>query len=55
LLESALARPQYKLSHAAKPDWATLAAVYAFGLGKIMAFIAAGVFLGVNRYDLGCG
>ena len=61
LLESALARPQHKLEYAAKPDWGTLAAAYAFGLAKNhgfvdgnkrVAFMAAYVFLGLNGYDL---
>ena len=61
LLESALARPQHKFAYAAKADWATLAAAYAFGLAKNhgfvdgnkrVAFMAAYVFLGLNGYDL---
>ena len=61
LLESALARPQHKFAYAKKPDWATLAAAYTFGLAKNhgfvdgnkrVAFVAAYVFLGLNGYDL---
>ena len=61
LLESALARPQHKFAYAKKPDWATLAAAYAFGLTKNHGFVdgnkrggfmAAYVFLGLNGYDL---
>lgn len=61
LLESALARPQQKWAYAAKPDLATFAAAYAFGLArnhpyvdgnKRVAFIAAYVFLGLNGQDL---
>ena len=61
LLESALARPQHKFAYAAKTEWATLAAAYAFGLAKNhgfvdgnkrVAFMASYVFLGLNGYDL---
>ena len=61
LLESALARPQQKWAYAERPDLATLAAAYAFGLvrnhgyidgNKRVAFIAAYVFLGLNGHDL---
>ena len=61
LLESALARPQQKWAYAAKPDVATLAAAYVFGLvknhgyvdgNKRVAFMAAYVFLGLNGQDL---
>jgi death-on-curing protein len=61
LLESALARPQQKWAYAEKPDLATLAAAYAFGLvknhgyvdgNKRVAFMAAYVFLGMNGYDV---
>lgn len=61
MLESALARPQHKFASAKKPDWATLAAAYAFGLAKNhgfvdgnkrVVFMAAYVFLGLNGYDL---
>lgn len=61
LLESALARPQHKFAYAAKAEWGTLAAAYAFGLAKNhgfvdgnkrVAFMAAYVFLGLNGYDL---
>ena len=61
LLESALARPRHKFAYAKRPDVATLAAAYAFGLAKNhgfvdgnkrVAFVAAYVFLGLNNYDL---
>src|SRR5262245_3658579 len=61
LLESALARPQHKFAYAAKTEWATLAAAYAFGLAKNHGFVdgnkrvalmAAYVFLGLNGYDV---
>ncbi len=61
LLESALARPQQKFAYAGRPDLATLAAAYAFGLAKNhgfvdgnkrTAFMAAYVFLGLNGRDL---
>jgi len=61
LLESALARPQQKWAYAEKPDLATLAAAYVFGLvknhgyvdgNKRVAFMAAYVFLGSNGYDI---
>ena len=60
LLESALARPQHKFAYAKRPDLATLAAAYAFGLArnhgyvdgnKRTAFMAAYVFLGLNGHD----
>jgi death on curing protein len=61
LVESALARTHQKWSYATKPDLATLAAAYAFGLAKNhgyvdgnkrAAFMAAYVFLGLNAHDL---
>ena len=61
LLESALARPQHKFAYDDKPDLATLAAAYAFGLArnhgyvdgnKRAAFMAAPVFPGLNGLDL---
>ena len=61
MLESALARPQHKFAYAERPDLATLAAAYAFGLArnhgyvdgnKRTAFMAAYVFLGLNGFDL---
>jgi death on curing protein len=60
LLESALARPRQKWAYAEKPDLATLAAAYAFGLAKNhgyvdgnkrVAFMAAYVFVGLNGHD----
>ena len=64
LLESALARPRHKFAYAAKAEWGTLAAAYAFGLAKNhgfvdgnkrVAFMAAYVFLGLNGYELNAG
>lgn len=61
LLESALARAPHKYAYAKNPDWATLAAAYAFALAKNhgfvdgnkrVAFVAAYVFLGLNGYDV---
>ncbi|MFL5612999.1 MAG: type II toxin-antitoxin system death-on-curing family toxin [Gemmatimonadaceae bacterium] len=61
LLESARARPQQKWAYAEKPDLATLAAAYIFGLvkkhgsvdgDKRVAFMAAYVFLGINGHEL---
>jgi death-on-curing protein len=61
LIESALARPQQKWSYDKKPDLATLAAAYAFGLAKNhgyvdgnkrVAFLSAYVFLGINGHEL---
>lgn len=61
LLESALARPRQKFAYASRPDLATLAAGYTFGLAKNhgfvdgnkrAAFMAAYVFLGLNGHDL---
>jgi death-on-curing protein len=61
LLESALARAPHKFAYAKTPDWATMAAAYAFGLAKNhgfvdgnkrVAFVTAYVFLGLNGYDL---
>ena len=60
-LESALARPRNRFAYGRKPDLATLAAAYAFGLArdhpfqdgnKRIAFVTAVVFLGLNGYDL---
>ena len=56
-LESALARPQQKWHYADKPDLATLAAAYGFGLvrnhpyrdgNKRIGFLAIVTFLGLN-------
>lgn len=64
LIESALARPRHKLAYTKRPDLATLAAAYAFGLAKNhgyadgnkrVAFMAAYVFLGLNGRDLDAG
>jgi death on curing protein len=60
LLESALARPQ-QLAHYGEPDFAELAASYAFGLAKNHAFVdgnkraaflSLGLFLRLNGYRL---
>jgi death-on-curing protein len=60
LLESALARPHQLLAYG-EPDAAALAAAYAFGLAKNhafvdgnkrVAFLATGLFLGLNGYRL---
>lgn len=60
LLESALARPLNLLTYG-KPDFAELAACYAYGLAKNhpfvdgnkrAAFLSVGLFLGLNGYRL---
>jgi death on curing protein len=60
-LESALARPQQKWHHIDKPDLASLAAAYGFGLvrnhpyrdgNKRIGFLAIVTFLGMNGRDL---
>lgn len=60
LLESALPRPQH-LAHNGEPDFAELAASYAFGLAKNHAFVdgnkraaflSLGLFLRLNGYRL---
>ena len=60
-LESALARPRNRFVYGRKPDLATLAAAYAYGLArdhpfqdgnKRIAFLTAVLFLGLNGYDL---
>ena len=60
LLESALARPHQRLAYG-EPDLAALAASYGFGLvsnhafvdgNKRVAFLATGLFLGLNGYRL---
>ena len=62
LLESALNRPRNKFTyHGDACDLCDLAAAYGFGLAKNhlfhdgnkrMAFLAMGLFLGINGYDL---
>lgn len=61
LLDSALARPRHAFHYDDLRDDAALAASYAFGLGKNhpfadgnkrMAFMAAGLFLGINGWEL---
>jgi death-on-curing protein len=60
-LEAALARPQQKHHYDPDSDLATLAAAYAFALAKThafndgnkrTAFLAAMIFLGLNKKDL---
>ena len=60
-LESALARPQQKWNYADKPDLATLAAAYGFGLvrnhpyrdgNKRIGFLAIVTFLAMNGREL---
>lgn len=64
LLESALARPRHKWTYKRKPDLATLAAAYAFGIvrnhpfrdgNKRVGFLTAVTFLGINGYELEAG
>ena len=61
VLESALARPRHKWHYAEKPDLASLAATYGFGLvknhpyrdgNKRIGFLAMVTFLGMNGHDL---
>jgi death on curing protein len=61
LLESALARPQFKWTCGEVRDLATLAAAYGFGLirnhpyldgNKRIGFLASVTFLGINGHDL---
>ena len=61
LLESALARPRHKWTYKRRPDLASLAAAYGYGLvrnhpfrdgNKRIAFLAMVIFLGLNRFDL---
>jgi death-on-curing protein len=61
MLESALARPRHKWTYKRKPDLASLAAAYAYGLArdhpfrdgnKRVAFLTMVVFLGLNGQDL---
>ena len=61
VLESALARPQQKWYYAERPDLASLAAAYGFGLAKNhpyrdgntrIGFLAMVTFLGMNGHDL---
>ena len=61
ILESALARPRHKWTYKRKPDLASLAAAYAYGLArnhafrdgnKRIAFLTMIVFLGLNCHDL---
>jgi len=60
-LEAALARPLHKWSYDKKPDLATLAAAYGFGLAtahpyvdgkKRSAFLAMAIFLGLDGMEL---
>lgn len=61
LLESALNRPRNKFSYESEYDIFDLAAAYGFGLArnhpfhdgnKRIAFLAAGLFLAINGYEL---
>ena len=61
LLESALARPKNAVHYEGQTDIAALAAAHAYGLArnhpfvdgdKRMAFMAMGVFLAINGWDL---
>ena len=61
LLESALARPRHKWTYKKRPDIASLAAAYGFGIvknhpyrdgNKRVAFLTMVVFLGLNGFDL---
>lgn len=61
LLESALARPQHKWTYKRRPDLASLAAAYGYGIvknhpyrdgNKRVAFLSMVVFLGTNGFDL---
>ncbi len=61
LLDSALARPRDAFHYGRLRDLAGLAGIYAFGLAKNhpfvdgnkrAAFMAVGLFLGINRLDL---
>ncbi len=61
LLESALARPRHKWTYKRRPDLASLAAAYGYGIvknhpyrdgNKRVAFLTAVVFLGLNGIDL---
>src|SRR5262249_58465403 len=60
-LESALAQPQQKWHYGDRPDLATLAAAYGFGLvrnhpyrdgNKRIGFLATATFLGLNGHEL---
>ncbi len=61
LLESALARPQHKWTYKRRPDIASLASAYLYGLAKNhpfrdgnkrIAFLATVIFLGLNGHGL---
>lgn len=61
LIESALARPLYKLQYGNEQDLCALAAAYGYGLAtnhgyvdgnKRIAFLAIATFLGLNNLDL---
>ena len=60
LLESALARPRHKWTYKRRPDLASLAAAYGYGIvnnhpyrdgNKRVAFLTMIVFLGLNGFD----
>jgi death-on-curing protein len=61
LLEAALARPRHKWTYKRRPDLASLAAAYGYGIvknhpyrdgNKRVAFLVMVVFLGLNGFDL---
>ena len=61
LLESALVRPRHKWTYKRRPDLASLAAAYGYGLvrnhpfrdgNKRIAFLAMVIFLGLNGFHL---
>jgi death-on-curing protein len=52
LLESALARPQYRQAYNGSSTLAELAAAYGFGIVRNHAFLSIGVFLAINGYQL---
>ena len=61
LLESALARPRHKWTYKRRPDLASLAAAYGYGIvrnhpfrdgNKRIAFLAMVIFVGLNGFDL---
>jgi death-on-curing protein len=60
VLEAALARPRHRWAYKRRPDLATLAAAYAWGLvknhpfldgNKRVAFLTMVMFLGLNGYE----
>jgi death-on-curing protein len=60
-LEAALARPRHKWNYKRRPDLASLAAAYGYGLvrnhpfrdgNKRVAFLTMAIFLGLNGHEL---